>query len=769
MAENVGDAMTFWIWTEDTEKLIARSVVRDAEDPTKVNKRAELQVLEEKQIETPKVVGIKDILPNATLPTIDPDHLVGYTFATEHAGLRQRVEVLSKDDDLFHVEYADGNDAHLTYEEIINLLNKETEDGYHLWTFKEILDHRLVKREGKNVMEVEVLWDTGERSWEALNLMKADDPVTISQYVEKKGLIDKPYWKWANRYLKNKKKFLRLSRQVFLSKQKTGPVYKFGVQVPRNTKEALLLDKQNKNELWKEAIAKEMNKIVEFQVFRKSADGKPPPGYKKIPCHMIYDVKFDGRRKARFVAGGHLTDDPGEDAYAGVIAPEAVRLGMFAAVHNNLQVIAADIGNAYLHAKTGEKLYTILGEEYGPLSGIIWIFDKGLYGLRSSGARFHEHLSDILKKMEFKPSQADPDLWFKDCGTHYEYIARYVDDILIFSKEPQELIKCLQVTYSLQGVGVPEYYLGGDFKVVKKSNGIETFTFCAKTFITNVCERIERLMEIVLKSFETPMATGDHPEMDDTGFLNNDEHSKYRMLIGCGQWAITLGRFDVMFSIQTMARFTAAPRQGHITRVLRIFGYMKAYAKYGIIIDVQEKTISQTEDIKVNWEEQYPGAHEELPSNMPKPKGKPANLVIYADADHAHDQLTRRSVTGILLFINSTPIKWYSKRQNTVETSTYGAELVALRIAIDIVVEFRYKLRMMGIPLKGPSQVLCDNKGVVLNTTLPSSTLKKKHNAIAYHRVREAVAAQIVLTLMVKKILQTSSPKQQMGQPSGSI
>jgi len=240
------------------------------------------------------------------------------------------------------------------------------------------------------------------------------------------------------------------------------------------------------------------------------------------------------------------------------------------------------------------------------------------------------------------------------------------------------------------------------------------------------------------------MATGDHPEMDDTGFLNNDEHSKYRMLIGCGQWAITLGRFDVMFSIQTMARFTAAPRQGHITRVLRIFGYMKAYAKYGIIIDVQERTISQTEDIKVNWEEQYPGAHEELPSNMPKPKGKPVNLVIYADADHAHDQLTRRSVTGILLFINSTPIKWYSKRQNTVETSTYGAELVALRIAIDIVVEFRYKLRMMGIPLKGPSQVLCDNKGVVLNTTLPSSTLKKKHNAIAYHRVREAVAAQIV-------------------------
>jgi len=139
-----------------------------------------------------------------------------------------------------------------------------------------------------------------------------------------------------------------------------------------------------------------------------------------------------------------------------------------------------------------------------------------------------------------------------------------------------------------------------------------------------------------------------------------------------------------------------------------------------------------------------------LPSDMPQPKGNKVQVTIYVDADHAHDQLTRRSVTGILLFVNNTPIKWYSKRQNTVETSTYGAELVALRIAIDIAVEFRYKLRMMGIPLAGPSQVLCDNKGVVLNTTLPSSTLKKKHNAIAYHRVREAVAAKIARVLHIE-------------------
>ena len=86
---------------------------------------------------------------------------------------------------------------------------------------------------------------------------------------------------------------------------------------------------------------------------------------------------------ARFVAGGHLTMDPGEHAYSGVVAPEAVRLGMFAAVHNNLKVLAADIGNAYHHAKSNKKLYTILPEEFGSLAGKFLVFDKGLYGLRN--------------------------------------------------------------------------------------------------------------------------------------------------------------------------------------------------------------------------------------------------------------------------------------------------------------------------------------------------------------------------------------------------
>ena len=87
---------------------------------------------------------------------------------------------------------------------------------------------------------------------------------------------------------------------------------------------------------------------------------------------------------------------------------------------------------------------------------------------------------------------------------------------------------------------------------------------------------------------------------------------------------------------------------------------------------------------------------------------------------------------------------WYSKRQNTVETSTFGNEFVAMKTAIEMIEAFRYKLQMMGIPLDGETNVFCDNESVFKNSTQPESVLKKKHNAIAYHRTREAQAAGLV-------------------------
>jgi hypothetical protein len=122
-----------------------------------------------------------------------------------------------------------------------------------------------------------------------------------------------------------------------------------------------------------------------------------------------------------------------------------------------------------------------------------------------------------------------------------------------------------------------------------------------------------------------------------------------------------------------------------------------------------------------NKVELYPDAGEEVPKDLPPEKGPRVRMTVYVVADHAHDLVTRRSITEILVMINNTPIRWISKRQKTVETSTYGSELVTSRIATELILVVRYMLRSLGVVLDGPSLMLGDNKSVVLNTTVLSS------------------------------------------------
>ena len=149
-------------------------------------------------------------------------------------------------------------------------------------------------------------------------------------------------------------------------------------------------------------------------------------------------------------------------------------------------------------------------------------------------------------------------------------------------------------------------------------------------------------------------------------------------------------------------------------------------------------------NINANWKEFYGDVVEEDPPGMPEPLGKPVLQSVFVDSDHASNVVTCRSQTGIFQFLNNALIKSFSKRQNTVESSTFGAELVALRIARDLTVEQRLKLKSIGVRIRGPVNIHCDNKGGAKNTSVPESTLSKKHNSINYHVIRESAAAGIL-------------------------
>ena len=205
-------------------------------------------------------------------------------------------------------------------------------------------------------------------------------------------------------------------------------------------------------------------------------------------------------------------------------------------------------------------------------------------------------------------------------------------------------------------------------------------------------------------------------------------------------------RFDVEYALSTLSRYSAAPRQGHLRAAERVMGYLQEFPKGRIIVDAGEPMIRDKMALShgLDWSEFYPDACEEVPDNVPPPFGKACTITCYVDADHARDKVTRRSTTGIILLINNTPMYWASQRQKTVETSTYGSELVAAKTAVELIISMRYKLRMLGVKLEDTSLLVGDNMSVVLNTTIPSSMMKKKHNACAYHKVREAIAGRII-------------------------
>lgn len=193
-----------------------------------------------------------------------------------------------------------------------------------------------------------------------------------------------------------------------------------------------------------------------------------------------------------------------------------------------------------------------------------------------------------------------------------------------------------------------------------------------------------------------------------------------------------------------MSSYLASPRIGHLQQIYHIFGYLKQKPKRKLGFDPTEPLISEKMFKEYDWQDFYRDAKEAIPKDAPTPRGRSVSTHSFVDADHASNTVTRRSQTGVLIFINSAPIMFFSKKQNTVEISTFGSEFIASRIAIELIESLRYKLRMFGVPLQGPTNLFMDNEAVYQNTSVPESTLKKKHLSCAYHRCRKAVAAGTV-------------------------
>lgn len=676
---------------------------------------------------------------------------------------------------LYEVEYPDGSTEAVTANLIAeNLYAQVDEEGRSFAILGDIVDHRtnghaLSKDDGFEISsngqrrprrttrgwELQVEWKDGSTDWVPLKDLKESNPVELAEYAVANKIVEEPAFAWwVRQVLRRRDRIIKKVKSRYWKK-----THKYGIELPKTVERALKIDDETGTDFWRRAIEKEMKNVMPAFEFRDN--DKIPDFYKKIDCHMVFDVKIgDLTRKARFVAGGHMTDPPKDSTYSSVVSRDSVRIAFLVAALNDLDVLAADVQNAYLNAPTKEKVYTIAGLEFGPQNvGRPVLIVRALYGLKSSGARWRDHMAASLREAGFESCKADPDVWMKaevkPTGEKYwAYVLCYVDDLLVISHNPKEVMEFLASKYTLKegSVKEPDMYLGNEVKKwyiddsldPEKPRWAMSSDLYVKRAVAEVELELGHVGQRLSTKVSTPMSAGYRPEVDGTKPLDDRRASYYQGLIGVLRWICELGRIDILIDVAMLSRFLAAPREGHLEQVFHIFAYLKKHGRSAIVFDDTLPEIDENRFQKCDWEEFYPGAREVTPPNAPELRGNTMKMSCFVDADHAGCRVTRRSHTGILLFLNRAPIMWYSKRQNTVETSTFGSEFIALKTAIEMIEGLRYKLRMMGIEVDGSTDVFCDNESVVKNSTRPESALKKKHNAISYHRVREAQAAGIV-------------------------
>ena len=301
-----------------------------------------------------------------------------------------------------------------------------------------------------------------------------------------------------------------------------------------------------------------------------------------------------------------------------------------------------------------------------------------------------------------------------------------------------------------ESIGPPKLYLGGHVSKVELDNGVKCWSFSSSQYVQTAVKNVETHVAKVNDAqwqlptkADTPLKASYHPELDMSPELDTANAAYYQSLSSVLRWIVELGHVDVCLEVLMMSCHIALPREGHLKALLQIFAYLKKHHNTEMVYDPSQPEIDNAAFDRKDWTSSKFGhlqGIEELPPKMPEPRGIGLTMVAKVDADHAADTIARRSHMGFLVYLNSALVYWSSKKQTSVELSSFGSEFIAMKQCCEYICGLRYKLRMMGIPVEGPAYIHGDNQSVLCNTSRPDSTLKKKSQSIAFHFVHEGVA-----------------------------
>ena len=360
-----------------------------------------------------------------------------------------------------------------------------------------------------------------------------------------------------------------------------------------------------------------------------------------------------------------------------------------------------DVTNAFLHSDLDEEIYMSLPQGYTPSSGTalppnaVCRLHKSIYGLKQASRQWYKCFTGILLNDGYDQSPVDNTLFAKIQGSKFIALIVYVDDIMIASNSDDlvdNLKKNLAASFKIKDLGPVRFFLG--LEVARNAEGISVSQrkYCL--------DLLKDYGYLECKPRSVPMDLKIHLSKE-TGILLEDGRI-YREMVGRLLY-LTITRPDITFAVNRLSQFLSCPTDVHLQAVYNILKYLKANPGQGLFYSVDT-------DIRING---------------------------FSDADWGTYTDSRRSVTGICVFLGKSLISWKSKKQNVASSSSTGAEYRAMAMASDEMVWLNQLLVDLHVPVTAQAKLFCDNKSAMHIATNPVFHERTKYIEIDCHKTRD--------------------------------
>ncbi|CAH9119111.1 unnamed protein product [Cuscuta epithymum] len=468
---------------------------------------------------------------------------------------------------------------------------------------------------------------------------------------------------------------------------------------------------------WREAMRAEIRALEENHTWTMQP---LPSGKRALGCRWVYKIKYhaDGsieRLKARLVIFGNRQVEGLDynETFAPVAKMVTVRAFLAVAASKNWELHQMDVHNAFLHGDLDEEVYMQVPQGYAASDpSLVCRLHKSLYGLKQAPRCWFAKLVGALKRYGFLQSYADYSLFTRTKGSIQLNVLVYVDDLIISGNDHEAILhfkSYLSDCFHMKDLGTLRYFLG--IEVARNPSGL---------FLTQRKYTLDILSETGLlgsKPASFPieqnhsLATASGPPLADP--------EPYRRLLGRLIY-LAVTRPDLTYSVHVLSQFMQAPGQAHWDAALRVVRYLKGSPGQGILL-------RSDSDL---------------------------SLTGWCDSDWAACPLTRRSLSGWLVFLGHSPVSWKTKKQSTVSRSSAESEYRAMAAATCELKWLKALLLSLGVNHTKAIPLFCDSQSALHIARNPVFHERTKHIEVDCHFVRDAIKENLIAPSYVPTTVQ---------------